>query len=89
MAGIKNFSNLEILSLIETWRDLNIEGLLDKKAKIATVSDLVMREHNKRGYDRTGEQVRRKFKSFKNEFKKVSIILYSFKSFSIKLILIY
>ena len=89
MAGIKNFSNLEILSLIETWRDLNIEGLLDKKAKIATVSDLVMREHNKRGYDRTGEQVRRKIKSLKNEFKKVSIILYSFKSFSIKLILIY
>ena len=89
MAGINNFSNLEILSLIETWRDLNIEGLLDKKAKIATVSDLVMREHNKRGYDRTGEQVRRKIKSLKNEFKKVSIILYSFKSFSIKLILIY
>ena len=43
MAGIKNFSNIEILSLIETWRDLNIEGLLDKKAKIATISDLVMR----------------------------------------------
>ena len=76
MAGIQTFSNYEILSLIETWRDLNIEGLLDKKVKLSKVLDLVMKEQKKKGFSRNKEHIHQKIKSLKGEFEIVSIILY-------------
>ena len=50
MAGIKNFTSIEILSLIESWHELSIENRLDRKSKLKSIAMLLLAEHKKNGY---------------------------------------
>ena len=71
MSGIKNFTDKEVISIIDSWRRLTIENHINHKSKLRLIAELVSEEHRNNGYNRTAEQVRRKIKAIKGGFKKV------------------